>query len=120
MNRSHFAMIAFAAGTLLFSGCDKRQSATAAWPVLYAPLTTQQLSAIVVPGISHAELVRRCGMAKATWHTNGCEIDEFWISMERMKGPSDWQITQFVVFSSGAVVRSWVPTGHSRISGTGL
>ena len=114
--RTLFLVLACVGEILLVSGCGRRHSSAATRRILYAPLTTQELSSIVVPGMSKTLLIQRCGVPRETWFTNGYEIDEFWISTDRMAAPTNWVMSQFAVLISNGVVCSWRPTGYTKVS----
>jgi hypothetical protein len=86
-------------------GCSK-----AGDKVLFGPLSEQDISSLVVPGISKEELFKRCGRPWSIRSIKGIDQMEFLISPLKADKPSDSMIGSFIVVVSNNVVLSWKPS----------
>lgn len=82
---------------------------------LLAPLSKDEISNIVVPGMRKEDLLQRCGKSRVVRRINGCEEIEFFISSERLKPKSDKYIGSFIVTLTNDFVLSWRPNSMVRI-----
>ena len=91
------------------SGCRRVE-----FKKLYAPMTDEQVSELVVPGISKEELLVRCGTPFRTETSGNMENIVFLLSMDNVHAPSDWVMASFIVTVSNDVVVSWKQNSKAR------
>lgn len=81
---------------------------------LYAPMSEQSISNLVVVGMPRGELLEKCGSPYSVGKANGMEEIEFMLSFDKVLEPSDnvskpndWMIARFAVTVSNNYVVSW-------------
>jgi hypothetical protein len=80
---------------------------------LYAPLSEQEISSFVIPGMTKDELLAECGEVIYMEKSGDLESLEFPILLGKMES-SDFVISSFMVLLTNDIVVSWRPTGTGR------
>ena len=83
--------------------------------VLYAPLSKEEISKIIVVGMSRNDLIERCGTPMSIRNYGEFDDLEFFISSDNLKSGSGRHIGSFIVTLSNDCVVVWWPDSTVQV-----